>query len=59
MATVPFNVAHSASVPSVSPSEVGKPLHRIHNVRLRQGVSLRSAARSSGTDIRQLRASRI
>lgn len=55
MATVPFNLAHSASVPSVSPSEVGKPLHRIHNVRLRQGVSLRSAARSSGTDIRQLR----
>ena len=30
-------------------------LHRIRSVRLQQGVSLRSAARATGTDIRQLR----
>ena len=30
-------------------------LHRIRTVRLQQGVSLRSAARATGTDIRQLR----
>ena len=30
-------------------------LHRIRSIRLRQGVSLRSAARQMGTDIRSLR----
>ena len=30
-------------------------MHRIRTVRMQQGVSLRSAARQTGTDIRQLR----
>lgn len=55
MATVAFPVAHTMAVPSAPPSEFGKPLHRIRTVRLQQGVSLRSAARQTGTDIRQLR----
>ena len=32
-----------------------KPLHRIRSVRLQQGVSMRTAARHTGTDVRQLR----
>lgn len=54
MATVPFSMVR-ASRPSTPASEIGKPLHRIRTVRLQQGVSLRSAARQTGTDIRQLR----
>ncbi len=33
----------------------GRVLHRIREIRLREGVSLRSAARQMGTDIRSLR----
>ena len=36
--------------------EASKPLHRIREVRLQQGVSLRSAARNTGLDVRTLRA---
>ena len=32
-----------------------RPLHRIRSVRLQQGVSMRTAARHTGTDVRQLR----
>ena len=32
-----------------------KPLHRVRTVRLQQGVSMRTAARHTGTDVRQLK----
>ena len=32
-----------------------RPLHRVRTVRLQQGVSMRTAARHTGTDVRQLR----
>lgn len=37
-------------------SQADRPLHRIREVRLEQGVSLRTAARRLGTDIRTVRA---
>ena len=50
------------SSPTVShqPAPTSEPprpttVHRVRTVRLQQGVSLRTAARQSGTDIRQLR----
>ena len=36
-------------------SEQGPQMHRIRTVRLQQGASLRSVARQSGVDVRQLR----
>lgn len=40
---------HDAAAP------MGATLHRIRTVRLQQGASLRSVARQSGVDVRQLR----
>lgn len=37
------------------PAHAPKRLHRIRTIRLREGVSLRSAARQLGTDIRHVR----
>ena len=37
------------------PVKHAEPLHRIRAVRLQQGVSMRTAARHTGTDVRQLR----
>jgi transcriptional regulator with XRE-family HTH domain len=58
MATAEVGMISTMSVPIVaskkSPSEA-KPLHRVREIRLREGVSLRSAARHMGTDIRSLR----
>jgi len=34
----------------------GRPLHRIQAVRIQQGMSLRTAARQLGTDVRTIRA---
>jgi transcriptional regulator with XRE-family HTH domain len=34
----------------------GQPLHRIHEVRLQQGMSLRTASRHLGLDVRTIRA---
>ncbi|HTN77084.1 MAG TPA: helix-turn-helix transcriptional regulator [Pirellulaceae bacterium] len=39
-----------------TPASAGKRLHRIRTVRRLQGVSLRSAARQIGVDVRRLRA---
>ena len=65
MATVEFSfVDVQAPVrPSGKPTDEAErcgatrpsPLHRVHTVRMQQGVSLRTAARHTGTDIRQLR----
>ena len=52
MATIPISMLRPTAAP---PSEVGQPLHRLRTVRLQQGVSLRSVARQTRTDIRQLR----
>jgi transcriptional regulator with XRE-family HTH domain len=53
--TMPTDViATSHSEHEESPSPEGA-LHRIRTVRLQQGTSLRSVARQSGVDIRQLR----
>jgi transcriptional regulator with XRE-family HTH domain len=58
MATAEFEMISTTSVPIVasqkSQSEA-QPYHRIREIRLREGVSLRSAARQMGTDIRSLR----
>ena len=42
--------------PSKGPGHPGHPLHRIQEVRRLQGMSLRTAARQLGTDIRSIRA---
>lgn len=42
-------------VPPSEPPTQGHRYHRIRTVRLREGVSLRSAARQMGVDIRSLR----
>ncbi len=60
MATVDFTTIPTDAVPIAS-SQVeterprGRQLHRVRTVRLQQGVSLRTAARQTGVDIRQLR----
>jgi transcriptional regulator with XRE-family HTH domain len=41
---------------SKPPQTISDRLHRIRTVRLREGVSLRSAARAMGSDVRSLRA---
>lgn len=38
-----------------APDSARSPLHRIRTVRLQQGVSMRTAARHTGVDVRQLR----
>lgn len=60
MATVDFTAIPAAAVFTQprrrpEPTEMPRQMHRVRTVRLQQGVSLRSAARSSGVDIRQLR----
>ena len=56
MATAEWNVIQPNDEHD-SPAATGFPnqMHRVRTVRLQQGVSLRSAARQTGTDIRQLR----
>jgi len=60
MATADYGVLGSIPTPVISAKkEQAQPaapqLHRVRTVRLQQGVSLRSAARQIGTDIRSLR----
>lgn len=58
MATADFGMVGSIPAPVVTPKESpsnDRHLHRVRSVRLQQGVSLRSAARQMGTDIRSLR----
>jgi transcriptional regulator with XRE-family HTH domain len=59
MATAEIGTAGSVPVPVVASNKKeranGRVLHRIREIRLREGVSLRSAARQMGTDIRSLR----
>jgi transcriptional regulator with XRE-family HTH domain len=60
MATVdytgmPTDVIATSPIKSHAPPQHGTQLHRIRTVRLQQGASLRSVARNSGVDIRQLR----
>jgi transcriptional regulator with XRE-family HTH domain len=45
----------AAVIPPRESPENGQRLHNIRSIRLREGVSLRSAARQMGTDIRSLR----
>lgn len=58
MATADFGVVGSVPTPVVvsdDESSPQEPLHRVRAVRLQQGMSLRSAARHMGTDVRSLR----
>jgi len=60
MATVdytamPTDVIPTSPIKSSTPSQHGPRMHRLRTVRLQQGASLRSVARNSGVDIRQLR----
>jgi len=59
MATAELSVVHldAASVHARERNhEPGRPLHRIQDVRRLQGMSLRTAARQLGTDVRAIRA---
>jgi transcriptional regulator with XRE-family HTH domain len=59
MAIAELSVVHldAASVPARERNyEPGRPLHRIQDVRRLQGMSLRTAARQLGIDIRSIRA---
>jgi transcriptional regulator with XRE-family HTH domain len=57
MATAELSIVHLDAAP-VRPSAhtPGHPLHRIQEVRRLQGMSLRTAARQLGTDVRSIRA---
>jgi len=58
MATVDMVTPGAITAPVIPPKESAaqsRRYHRIRTVRLREGVSLRSAARQMGTDIRSLR----
>lgn len=58
MATVDVGMVGKARgrvVPPNGSSAPARSLHRIRTVRLREGVSLRSAARQMGSDVRSLR----
>lgn len=61
MATADFAALPEVSVytgprrAAAESDERPRQMHRVRTVRLQQGVSLRSAARQSGVDIRQLR----
>lgn len=57
MAMAELSVVYSdVSPPTRRVGEPGEPLHRIQEVRRLQGMSLRTAARQLGTDIRSIRA---
>jgi transcriptional regulator with XRE-family HTH domain len=58
MATAELSVVHlDAAVPARERNhEPGRPLHRIQDVRRLQGMSLRTAARQLGIDVRSIRA---
>ena len=43
------------AVKSTNPTDDGPQMHRLRTVRMQQGASLRSVARQSGIDVRQLR----
>lgn len=58
MATADVGVVSRTAGPVLGPSAGDREprrLHRIRTIRLREGVSLRSAARQMGSDIRSLR----
>jgi transcriptional regulator with XRE-family HTH domain len=58
MATADYDVTGTAFRPVVPPGQAPQStrrLHRVKTVRLQQGVSLRSVARQTGTDVRSLR----
>ncbi len=67
MATADLTPIPTNSTPPTSPNSLeplspvsqqrktGQPLHRVREVRLEQGMSLRSAARHLGSDVRTLR----
>lgn len=57
MATVNRRAASPGLRPALKPPQLGAspPLHRIHEVRRQQGVSLRSAARRLAADMREAR----
>jgi transcriptional regulator with XRE-family HTH domain len=53
--TLPTDVVTTTPIPRDKPLSSNPQWHRIRTVRLQQGASLRSVARNSGVDIRQLR----
>lgn len=59
MATADIDVVGSVTPPVLVPDGSGPerrpPLHRVRTVRLQQGMSLRSASRHMGIDVRSLR----
>src|SRR5207253_844680 len=57
MATADLCVFHGTSIVPLplSKSSSQRPLHRVQQVRLQQGMSLRTAARQLGTDVRTIR----
>ena len=55
MAIADMHIAGEVTAPVVRTGGDERRYHRIRTVRLREGVSLRSAARQMGTDIRSLR----
>ena len=56
MATAELSVVHLDVAPVRPSHEFGRALHRIQEVRRLQGMSLRTAARQMGTDVRSIRA---
>jgi transcriptional regulator with XRE-family HTH domain len=56
MATAELSVLHLDAPVHPSADHSGRPLHRIQEVRRLQGMSLRTAARQLGTDVRSIRA---
>lgn len=58
MATAELAIVYAevSERPAQGPGHPGQPLHRIQEVRRLQGMSLRTAARQLGTDIRSIRA---
>lgn len=57
MATADFCVFHGTPVVPVPLNipQAPRPLHRVQQVRIQQGMSLRTAARQLGTDVRTIR----
>lgn len=56
MATAELSVVHLDVAPVRPSHEFGRALHRIQEVRRLQGMSLRTAARQLGSDVRSIRA---
>jgi transcriptional regulator with XRE-family HTH domain len=52
---MPTDVITTSPIDRDPPPRHGPRMHRIRTVRLQQGASLRSVARNSGVDVRQLR----